>query len=121
MNEAEVVRELSRRASVSEESAEAVFRALRDLVREGAVDDRLLHDPVPVVANPRDPRLVDELIARARRHPMGIELLLGGLLGSVAIILGAHAFTVEAARARLRKEQEATAKKEKEEEEPVLV
>jgi hypothetical protein len=52
----------------------------------------------------RDPRLVDEVIARARAHPHGIDFLRRGLLGSVAISLGAHAFTVEAARARLRNE-----------------
>lgn len=48
-----------------------------------------------------DPRLVDEVIARARKHPGGIDFLLDGYLGCVAISLGAHAFTVEAARARL--------------------
>jgi hypothetical protein len=52
--------------------------------------------------DPRDPRLVDELIARARQDPRGIEFLLRGLLGSVAVVHGAHAFTVEAARAKLR-------------------
>ena len=48
-----------------------------------------------------DPRLVDEVIARARKHPLGIDFLLHGYLGTVAISLDAHAFTVEAARARL--------------------
>ena len=62
-----------------------------------------------------DPSLVDDLIARARKHPLGMELLLGGFLGSVAIALGAHAFTVEAARKRLRKEQQNAAPAELEE------
>ncbi|HEX7193035.1 MAG TPA: hypothetical protein VF381_15805 [Thermoanaerobaculia bacterium] len=48
-----------------------------------------------------DPYLVDDLIARARKHPLGIDFLLHGYLGTVAISLDAHAFTVEAARARL--------------------
>ena len=48
-----------------------------------------------------DPRLVDDLIARARKHPLGVDFLLHGYLGTVAISFGAHAFTVEAARARL--------------------
>lgn len=48
-----------------------------------------------------DPRLVDDLIARARKHPLGVDFLLHGYLGTVAISFDAHAFTVEAARARL--------------------
>lgn len=48
-----------------------------------------------------DPHLVDDLIARAEKHPLGIDFLLHGYLGTVAISLDAHAFTVEAARARL--------------------
>ncbi len=48
-----------------------------------------------------DPGLVDDLIARARKHPLGVEFLLHGYLGTVAISFDAHAFTVEAARARL--------------------
>jgi len=47
------------------------------------------------------PNVVDDLIARAREHPLGIDFLLHGYLGTVAISLDAHAFTVEAARARL--------------------
>ena len=48
-----------------------------------------------------DPLLVDDLIARARKHPLGIDFLLHGHLGTVAISFETHAFTVEAARARL--------------------
>ncbi|HEX3110826.1 MAG TPA: hypothetical protein VHU41_17135 [Thermoanaerobaculia bacterium] len=48
-----------------------------------------------------EPHVVDDLIARARKHPLGIDFLLHGYLGTVAISFDAHAFTVEAARARL--------------------
>jgi hypothetical protein len=111
MTESEVVRELSRRTGLSESATGVVFNALRSLIREGVVDEALLHDagatapPRLAAVDPRDPSLVEELIARARKHPRGIEFLLSGLLGTVAIALGAHAFTVEAARARLRKEK----------------
>jgi hypothetical protein len=44
---------------------------------------------------------VDALIAAAAAHPLGIEFLLNGQLGAVAITFGTHAFTVEAARERL--------------------
>lgn len=50
-----------------------------------------------------DPRLVDDLIARAMEHPLGIDFLLHGYLGAVAITFDVHAFTVEAARDRLLK------------------
>ena len=56
----------------------------------------------PVVMDPKDPRLVDDLIERARTRPDGIELLRDGWLGSVAMIFSVLAFTVEAARARLQ-------------------
>jgi hypothetical protein len=105
MNESEDVREISRRTSVPEASTERVLHALRDLVRDGMVDERqLLRARAHRASNPRDPLLVDDLIARARRHPQGIDLLLGGHIGAVAVTFDAHAFTVEAARARLREE-----------------
>ena len=56
----------------------------------------------PQLMDPKDPRLVEELIERARKRPDGIELLREGWLGSVAMIFSVHAFTVEAARARLQ-------------------
>lgn len=116
MNESDVLRELSRRTGLPESAAEAVLHGLRDLIREGEVDPEVLaRDGEPhlfahpelnfAATNPEDPSLVEEVIAKARRHPLGLEFLLSGLLASVAIALGAHAFTVEAARARLRKEQ----------------
>lgn len=125
MNETEVVRELSRRTSLPETTAGAVFDAVRELAREGIIDqdilfagkpvetDAIVKDPTlplvaaehPPVASHSDPHLVEDLIARARKHPMGLEFLVSGFLASVAIALGAHAFTVEAARERLRKEK----------------
>lgn len=105
MKESEIIREVSRRTAVPEPSTEKVLHALRELVRDGAVDERgLLHDAGLPFANPRDPRLVDDLIARAQTDPHGLELLRCGHLGTVAITFGTHAFTVEAARARLRTE-----------------
>lgn len=122
MNETDLLRELSQRTGLPESAADALLHAVRDLVSEGSVDAATLlpstSPPVastpmiPIAAKPEDPRLVDDLIARARRHPLGLEFLLTGLLGSVAIALGVHAFTVEAARARLRKEQQSTQLKE---------
>ncbi len=53
---------------------------------------------------PDDPGVVEQLIARAKKHPLGLEFLASGLLTAVAITLGAHAFTVEAARRRLAAE-----------------
>lgn len=50
---------------------------------------------------PLDPACVDRLIDAAGRHPLGLEFLIQGDLGSVAVTFGVHAFTVEAARARL--------------------
>ena len=44
---------------------------------------------------------VDALLLRASADSLGIDFLLGGELGSVATWLGAHAFTVVAARERL--------------------
>lgn len=55
-------------------------------------------------ANPRDPRVVEELIERAKKHPLGVEFLSSGYIDSVAAGLETHAFTVEEARERLRRE-----------------
>ncbi len=49
-------------------------------------------------------RAVEELIANAEKHPLGIEFLLDGDLGTVAITFQTHAFTVDAARQVLRGE-----------------
>lgn len=106
MNEAELVRELSRRTSLPEASAAAVLSAMHDLVEEGVMDPvSILVMPHPPDVPPDDPSLVEQLIARAKKHPLGLEFLASGLLATVAITLGAHAFTVEAARRRLEKAQ----------------
>ena len=122
MNESEVIRQLSLRTGLPESAAEAVLLGLRGLARDGEVDGSILSSDghavladaasaIPLVSQrlpvsaPEDPRLVDEVIARARRHPLGLQFLLSGLLTSVAVALGAHAFTVEAARSRLRKQE----------------
>ena len=47
------------------------------------------------------PADVDALIAAASKHPLGVEFLLGGHLGTVAVMFHTHAFTVVAARERL--------------------
>ena len=47
------------------------------------------------------PEVVDALIDRAKKHPLGTEFLSQGSLDSVAAAFQAHAFTVEAARERL--------------------
>jgi hypothetical protein len=44
---------------------------------------------------------VDNLIRAAGQHPLGMEYLIHGHLGTVAITFGCHAFTVAAARDRL--------------------
>lgn len=44
---------------------------------------------------------IDQLIRAAGNHPLGVDYLLHGHLGTVAITFGCHAFTVAAARDRL--------------------
>jgi inosine-uridine nucleoside N-ribohydrolase len=107
MNESDIVKEVARRTSLPEDTAAAVLHAMRDLVDEGVVDATALSTALPPPdAKPDDPRVVDRLIARAKQHPLGIQFLVSGFLATVAITLGAHAFTVEAARRRLQKEQQ---------------
>ena len=55
-----------------------------------------------MIDDPRDSRVVDNLIARTRHDPRATEFLLDAPPDLAAIYLGAHAFTIEAARARLR-------------------
>lgn len=73
----------------------------------GAPGTRTRHEP-PLAAPAdfvptwqEDPGEVDALIERARAHPLGVDFLVGGYLGSVAAAFRTHAFTVEAARQRL--------------------
>lgn len=44
---------------------------------------------------------IAQLIGRAERHPLGVTFLRDGSLDAVAATFGVHAFTIEAARARL--------------------
>ena len=123
MDESKLIGMLSRKARVPRSTARAVLKALLDLLQEEGVGKQALlssgsmrdaehgdrtHRPgaehLPV-SHHSDPRVVDELIARARNHELGIEFLLDGFLASVAAEFGAHAFTVEAARQRLRTER----------------
>ena len=99
VNVSELLQELALRAGVAEPETGRVVLALRDLVKEGRVPRDVLWSEsgqsVPTDA-------VTELIASARRHPFGVDFLLEGYLPSVAAEFHAHAFIVEAARARLR-------------------
>jgi hypothetical protein len=49
-------------------------------------------------------REVEELIAAAAAHPLGLAFLLDGDLCAVAIKFQTHAFTVDAARHRIREQ-----------------
>jgi hypothetical protein len=110
-----LIDELARRAKVSAADAEAMLDALAHLRAEGLFDpERHLGSAatshpaaVPTMADPfvPTPADVDALIATAGRHPLGVDFLLGGHLGSVAATFKAHAFTVEAARARIWSER----------------
>lgn len=110
MNHAALVRDAARLSGLPEATVEAVVAALADMVHRSRVSpDELLHallgaeDPLhaqPV--DPRDPALVAELVERARSHPLGLDFLKGGHLGSVAAAFETHAFTVLAARESLR-------------------
>ena len=44
---------------------------------------------------------IDALIEAASRHPLGLDFLVHGHLGTVAVTFQTHAFTVVAARERL--------------------
>lgn len=48
-----------------------------------------------------DPAAVESLLAAAKAHPLGLDYLANGFLGSVAATFGVHAFVVEEARRRL--------------------
>jgi len=110
MNHAKLVRDAARLSGLPEATVESVVAALADLVHRARVSpDELLHallgaaDPLhahPV--DPRDPAVVAELVERAKAHPLGLDYLKGGHLGSVAATFETHAFTVLAARDLLR-------------------
>jgi hypothetical protein len=60
----------------------------------------LFHGAAPSAPSEKE---VDDLIAAASAHPLGVRFLVEGHLGSVATTFRTHAFTVDAARERLRK------------------
>ena len=110
MNHATLVKDAAARSGLPETTVEKVVAALADLVHDAhAHPDELVHallgaaDPLhahPV--DPRDPAVVAELLERAKAHPLGLDYLKGGHLGSVAVTFETHAFTVLAARELLR-------------------
>ncbi len=110
MNHASLVRDAARLSGLPEATAEAVVAALADLVHRSRLSpDELLHallgaaDPLQdEPADPRNPGVVAELVERAKAHPLGLDYLKGGHLGSVAVTFETHAFTVLAARDLLR-------------------
>ncbi len=65
-------------------------------------------DGEPASAFRPDPSSVERLLAAARAHPLGIDYLMKGYLGSVAATFGVHAFTVEEARLLARSDQPGT-------------
>ena len=112
MNDSHLIAELVRRSKVSPSDAEAVVDALAELAAEGRLgaSSRTWPGAEPAAQATGEPFMptradVDALIATARRHPLGVDFLIGGHLGSVAATFKAHAFTVEAARARLWSER----------------
>jgi hypothetical protein len=115
MADARLINELVRRARLSPSDAEAALNALAEVAAErhlGPADGAAGYPAAPGAPAPpsADPFVPDEadveaLIASARRHPLGIDFLIGGHLGSVAVTFKTHAFTVEAARARIWTQQ----------------
>lgn len=95
MKDADLVAELASRAHVQETTVRAVLGALAHVADEPA-------EETVAAAGATTPLSVDALIERAKAHPLGLDFLLHGHLGSVAATFGAHAFTVEAARDRLK-------------------
>lgn len=101
MTEAEMVRELAKRAGVSETEAKAVLTAVTELGRE---QRRLQKSVPPDMSHVPTDREINDLIAAATGHPLGLEFLLGGELCAVATMFQAHPSTVDAARVRVRAE-----------------
>ncbi len=112
----EWIDKLAARAGVAPTEAQAVLDALSEMNRRRERSGRPLPieavDPGPSdgwrLSAPKEPLSyqptsaeVGRLIEDARRHPLGIEFLIEGELGAVAVTFGVHAFTVDAARRRL--------------------
>jgi hypothetical protein len=114
MADARLIDELVRRARLSPSDAEAALNALAEVAAEGhlvPVAGPAVYPGAPgAPAPPPEPFVpdaadVEALIASARRHPLGIDFLIGGHLSTVAVTFKTHAFTVEAARARIWTQQ----------------
>lgn len=105
MTDFDPVEELAGRAGVSRAAAQAVLEALEAMAAERAAGLCATPALAPLAFVPTSGD-VDALIETAAQHPLGLEFLLHGELGAVAVTFGAHAFTVDAARSRLRGEPE---------------
>ena len=115
MTERDLVAELADRAQVAPEQVRAVLDALAEVTCEHERAGQALplaalglarcygfrRAAAPSPAQQPCDASVEQLIADARRHPLGIEFLLEGEPGCVAATFGTHAFTVDAARQRL--------------------
>jgi hypothetical protein len=118
MTDPDLTKELARRAGVSHADAEAMLSILAELAPAGvgktpSVVARAARKVDVWAASTSTESgtmaflpsagAVEELIAAAERHPLGLEFLLDGELGAVAATFQTHAFTVDAARDRLRR------------------
>jgi hypothetical protein len=130
MTDAELLSAVAERASVSCADAQSVLQALGEIARERLREGKILSiagygvttDELAVRASPGDAgeppadlpreapdparrvREVEQLIAAARAHSLGLEYLLEGQLCAVATTFRTHAFTVEAARQYIREQ-----------------
>lgn len=110
MNHESLLSDAVSRSGLPRPTVAAVVSALAELVHHShASPDELLHALLgaaePLHAHPVDPRdaaAVADLLERAKAHPLGLDYLKGGHLGSVAATFETHAFTVLAAREQLR-------------------
>jgi len=116
----ELVKKLAARAGVGRAQAKAVLDALAEVGEMGEGHGHPMPiealDPGPSAGwqsrAPQEPlryqptsAQVARLIEDARGHQLGLEFLIEGELGSVAVTFGVHAFTVHAARRHLGAEQ----------------
>lgn len=110
MDHSSLVKDAAVRSGLPEATVEAVVAALAELVHDAHLSpDELVHallgaaDPLDThPVDPRDPAAIAELVEKAKAHPLGLDYLKGGHLGSVAASFETHAFTVLAARDLLR-------------------
>lgn len=118
MADDELIDEIACRARVSRDDAVAMLEVLAEVARKRLIEGKPFqitdlgsagHDAPPGRAGKEwhhdhtpTHEEVQALITRAQRHPLGMEFLMDGELGSVAITFQTHAFTVDAARALLR-------------------